>query len=66
MTDNYAKIVQDNLNRLYTNLTKDLAKNLPAEQDGGSFYFKAFGEKCVIQPKGIARVAKNALLYLVF
>jgi hypothetical protein len=33
MTDNYTKIVQNNLNTLYTNLSKDLAKNLPGEQN---------------------------------
>ncbi len=53
MTDNYTKIVQDNLNRLYRNLPDDLAKNLPAEQDGERFVFDAFGEKCVIEPEGI-------------
>jgi hypothetical protein len=53
MTDNYAEIVHDNLNRLYGNLPKDLAKNLPADQDGERFIFDAFGEKCVIEPKSI-------------
>jgi hypothetical protein len=53
MTDNYAKIVQDNLSRLYSNLPKDLAKNLPGEQDEERFTFDAFGEKCVIEPKRI-------------
>ncbi len=53
MTDNYAKIVQENLNRLYGNLPKDLAKNLPGEKDEERFIFDAFGEKCVIQPHGI-------------
>ena len=53
MTDNYAKIVQDNLNRLYGNLPKELAKNLPGEQNGERFVFDAFGEKCVIEPKRI-------------
>ena len=53
MTDNYAKIVQDNLNQLYGNLPKDLAKNLPGEQDGERFIFNTFGEKCVIEPKRI-------------
>ncbi|MBU0973442.1 MAG: DUF3786 domain-containing protein [Proteobacteria bacterium] len=54
MTDNYAKIVQDNLNRLYANLPKDLAKNLPGEQKKASFVFDAFGETCRIGPGGIA------------
>jgi len=54
MTDNYAKIVQNNLNRLYTNLPKDLAKNLPGEQVGNHFIIDAFGEKCVIKPESIS------------
>jgi hypothetical protein len=53
MTDNYAKIVQDNLNRLYSNLPEDLVENLPGQQDGERFIFDAFGEKCVIDPNRI-------------
>lgn len=53
MVDNYAKIVQDNLNRLYGNLPKDMADNLPGEQDGNRFVFEAFGETCLIEPQGI-------------
>ena len=53
MTDNYAKIVQDNLSQLYGNLPKDLSKNLPGEQEGERFVFDAFGEQCLIEPKGI-------------
>jgi len=53
MVDNYEKIVQDNLNQLYGNLPKDLAKNLSGEQDGERFILDAFGEKCLIEPKGI-------------
>ena len=53
MIDNYAKIVQNNLNRLYGNLPKDLANNLPGGQEDGRFAFDAFGEKCLIGPKGI-------------
>jgi len=53
MTDNYAKIVQDNLDQLYSDLPEDLAKNLPGKQDGNRFVFDAFGEKCVIEPRGI-------------
>ena len=53
MTDNYTKIVQDNLKRLFDNLPKDLANNLPGKQDGSRFIFDAFGEKCVIEPKSI-------------
>jgi hypothetical protein len=53
MGDNYAKIVQDNLKRLYGNLPKDLARALPAQQDGKNFLFEAFGENCEIRPEGI-------------
>ena len=51
MVDNYAKIVQDNLKRLYGNLPKDLSLALPAQQDGKNFLFKAFGENCEIRPE---------------
>jgi len=53
MKDNYAAIVQNNLNKLYGNLPKDLAKNLPGVQEGERFVFDAFGEKCLVEPKGI-------------
>ncbi len=54
MTDNYAKIVQDNLDRLYENLPEDLADNLPGERDEDRFIYDAFGEKCVIEPERIS------------
>lgn len=53
MTDNYGKIVQANLKTLYATLPKDLAKNLPGEQNGDRFVFDAFGETCIIEPEGI-------------
>lgn len=53
MSDNYGRIVQDNLRQLYGNLPIDLSRNLPGKQVGKQFYFSAFGEKCVIDPKGI-------------
>ncbi len=53
MTDNYAKIVQDNLKRLYSNLPDDLEKNLFGKKDGKRFTFDAFGEPCVIEPDRI-------------
>lgn len=53
MADNYAKIVQDNLNQLYAHLPEDLKQNLPGEKEGEKFVFDAFGEMCVIEPKGI-------------
>ncbi|MBB5346321.1 DUF3786 domain-containing protein [Desulfoprunum benzoelyticum] len=53
MPDNYAILVQDNLDRLYRNLPDGLANNLPGEQNGDRFVFTAFGERCVIEPKRI-------------
>jgi len=53
MGDNYAKIVQDNLKRLYGKLPNDLARALPAQQNGKNFLFNAFGENCEIRPEGI-------------
>ncbi len=45
MTNNYGKIVQDNLRRLYSNLPRDLSRSLPGEQVGEQFHINAFGEK---------------------
>ena len=53
MADNYAKIVQQNLQRLYNDIPPDLDKNLPGYRDNQTFCFDAFGEKCVISPHGI-------------
>ena len=50
MSDNYEKIVADNLGRLYENLPPDLAGRLPAAQEGDAFVFEAFGETCRITP----------------
>ncbi len=53
MSDNYSKIIQDNLIQLYGSLPIDLSENLPGEQIGEQFHFNAFAEKCVIDPKRI-------------
>ena len=53
MTDNYAKIVRENLQTLYANLSPDLEENLPAHRDGQEFIFKALGEECRITARGI-------------
>lgn len=53
MTDNYTKIVQDNLKQLYNSLPPDLAGNLPAKQTGNRFTLEAFGKNCLIEPDGI-------------
>ena len=44
MKDNYAKIAQDNLKQLYSNLPNDLARNPPGEQRGERFIFDVFGK----------------------
>jgi len=53
LTDNYAKIVQQNLYKLYTKLPPNLERNLPAHRDDQAFVFEAFGEECTITPQGI-------------
>jgi len=53
MSNNYAKIVQDNLKKLFENLPTDLADALPAQQNGDGFWFEAFGETCEIRSDGI-------------
>jgi len=53
MGNNYAKIIQDNLKRLYGNFPEDPAKDLSSKRDGNSFLFDAFGKKCEIRPDGI-------------
>ena len=53
MTDNYTKIVNDNLKRLYAALPSDLASRLPAQKHGQTFAFTAFGQDCAIAPDGI-------------
>ena len=59
VSDNYARIIRDNIDRLYENLPKDLARALPADQKGDRFVFDAFGERCQIQPDGITMDKKN-------
>ena len=54
MTDNYAKIANDNLCKLYQDLPPNLAEILPARQEADRFIFQAFGETCVISPDGIS------------
>ncbi len=53
MSSNYAKIVQDNLKKLFNDLPKGLARALPATQNGDAFLFKAFGDTCEIRSEGI-------------
>ncbi|MEX1313638.1 MAG: DUF3786 domain-containing protein [Desulfotignum sp.] len=53
MTDNYGKIVRNNLKKLYDPLPEDLDQRLGATRDGDRFLFPAFGEPCVIAPERI-------------
>lgn len=54
MSDNYAKLVQDNLKKLYEKRSnKELAECLPGKQDKDSVVFEAFGRSCCICPEGI-------------
>jgi len=53
MTDNYLKLARANLDRLYGNLPGDLEKHLPADKNGQTYSFTAFGQACVISPDGI-------------
>ncbi|MFC1828240.1 DUF3786 domain-containing protein [Thermodesulfobacteriota bacterium] len=53
MRDNYAKIVQNNLKKLYENLPEDLERLLPGDRQGDGFVFEAFGERCEVRPDGI-------------
>lgn len=59
MEDNYSRIVQNNLEQLYSNLPSDLAAWLPARQEGGAYFFDAFGEKCMISPERIGLGEKS-------
>jgi len=54
MTDNYQKIVHNNLKKLYNPLSADLTEGLPSMRDGDCFIFEAFGKKCRIGPDGIS------------
>jgi hypothetical protein len=51
--DNYARIVRDNLMRLYENPPEDLADSLPARREGNQYRFQAFGEECRMHRDGI-------------
>jgi hypothetical protein len=53
MTDNYEKIVQKNLKKLYDPLPPDLDQRLGATREGNRFLFDAFGQPCTIGPDHI-------------
>jgi len=53
MQDNYAKLVMENLEKVFSGKPDELAANLPAEKHGDAFVFQAFGEECRVSPSGI-------------
>lgn len=53
MTDNYAKIVHANLDKLYDSPLAERASALSCELRGEELAFSAFGEECRIRPGGI-------------
>ncbi len=53
MTDNYAKIVRNNLERLFAGEIGRLEKDLGATKEGDAYVFRAFGKDCRLSPDGI-------------
>jgi hypothetical protein len=53
MTDNYARLIAQNLRHLYEGPLGPLSSTLPAERDGDAFVFEAFGDTCRVQSDGI-------------
>ncbi len=53
MGSNYSKIINDNLNRLYSNIPETLEKDLPGIKTASGYEFQAFGHKCSIEPNRI-------------
>jgi hypothetical protein len=51
--DNYTKLANDNLRRLYESMPSDLKDRLPGDQDGERYAFTAFGKPCSISPGDI-------------
>jgi hypothetical protein len=53
LTDNYAKIVEDNLIKLFANPADDLHFYMDAKKNDGEYLFRAFGMDCRMGPGGI-------------
>lgn len=51
--DNYTRLIQDNLDKLYASLPKDLDQCIQADREENEFKLNAFGTTCVISPGGI-------------
>ena len=52
-SDNYATIVENNVDRIFQKPPADLAAGLPGKRSGEGIGFSAFGEPCRIAPDGI-------------
>ncbi|KPJ79047.1 MAG: hypothetical protein AMJ54_00990 [Deltaproteobacteria bacterium SG8_13] len=50
---NYAAVIQDNLDRLYTGSIAHFEQHLPCAAEGDHLLFEAFGTACRITPRGI-------------
>ena len=53
MTDNYAILVRQNLDRLFTGSPGGLGARIGARERGGVWEFRAFGSDCELSSKGI-------------
>ena len=53
MNDNYAKIIKDNLEKLFHDSIEERAENIPATIKNSVMEFNAFGKKCKINKNGI-------------
>ncbi|MBN1850043.1 MAG: DUF3786 domain-containing protein [Deltaproteobacteria bacterium] len=53
MTNQYEKIIQQNLIRIYQKEPTTLEANLAGKRKDNHFYFKAFGKDCCLTPEGI-------------
>lgn len=51
--DNYTRLIQKNLDKLYASLPRDLDRCIQADRDKKEFRLNAFGTTCVISPGGI-------------
>jgi len=49
LTDNYTKIVLNNLQQLYQNIPPNLAEALGGQAEDDRFIFNAFGETCILE-----------------
>ena len=51
--NNYTRLIQDNLDKLYTSLPQDFDQYIQAIPEANNFTLDAFGNRCTISPEGI-------------